>query len=126
MDMLSPALCCCRVGVNRISFLLESLTDLDDSFKARGTRLLVLKGNPLELMPKLFKVSLLSWQCQAALQCALLSSTDGCLLRQLRLMLAACQACQCSQSLNCCSWAAQEAALLLRKCSHVQQAAEQR
>eukprot|EP00891_Asterochloris_glomerata_P003329 jgi/Astpho2/3329/e_gw1.00054.36.1_t len=55
MNMLSLALCCCRVGVNRISFLLESLADLDNSFKARGTRLLVLKGNPLELMPKLFK-----------------------------------------------------------------------
>ena len=60
MNMLSPALSCCRVGVNRICFLLESLADLDNSFKARGTRLLVLKGNPLELMPKLFKVSLVS------------------------------------------------------------------
>lgn len=30
-----------RVGVNRISFLFECLTDLDESLKARGSRLLV-------------------------------------------------------------------------------------
>ena len=78
-DVLNPSHCCCRVGVNRISFLLESLADLDNSFKARGTRLLVLKGNPLELMPKLFKVSLPSRQYHAILLCALLSSTHSCL-----------------------------------------------
>lgn len=79
MNMLSLALCCCRVGVNRISFLLESLADLDNSFKARGTRLLVLKGNPLELMPKLFKVSLPTWQYLAVLQRAhVVAQTAAC------------------------------------------------
>uniref|UniRef100_A0A1J3II97 (6-4)DNA photolyase n=7 Tax=Noccaea caerulescens TaxID=107243 RepID=A0A1J3II97_NOCCA len=39
-----------RAGVNRIRFLLESLKDLDSSLKKLGSRLLVLKGEPGEVM----------------------------------------------------------------------------
>lgn len=39
----------CRIGVNRIQFLLESLADLDAGLRARGSRLLVLHGNPTEV-----------------------------------------------------------------------------
>ncbi len=46
-----------RVGVNRYNFLLESLTDLNEGLKARGSRLLVVRGQPQEVLPKLFKVS---------------------------------------------------------------------
>ncbi|KAK4794641.1 hypothetical protein SAY86_012635 [Trapa natans] len=35
-----------RAGINRIRFLLESLSDLDSSLKKLGSRLLVLKGDP--------------------------------------------------------------------------------
>lgn len=36
------------IGVNRFNFLLESLIDLDSSLRSRGSRLLVLRGNPEE------------------------------------------------------------------------------
>lgn len=36
-----------RAGLNRIRFLLESLSDLDTSLKKLGSRLLVLKGEVL-------------------------------------------------------------------------------
>ncbi|XP_010487391.1 PREDICTED: (6-4)DNA photolyase-like [Camelina sativa] len=39
-----------RSGVNRIRFLLESLKDLDSSLKKLGSRLLVLKGEPGEVL----------------------------------------------------------------------------
>lgn len=39
-----------RAGVNRIRFLLESLKDLDSSLKKLGSRLLVLRGEPGEVM----------------------------------------------------------------------------
>ncbi|CAN8259209.1 unnamed protein product [Cochlearia groenlandica] len=39
-----------RAGVNRIRFLLESLKDLDSSLKKLGSRLLVLKGEPCEVI----------------------------------------------------------------------------
>ncbi|ESQ48397.1 hypothetical protein EUTSA_v10020425mg [Eutrema salsugineum] len=39
-----------RAGVNRIRFLLESLRDLDSSLKKLGSRLLVLKGEPGEIL----------------------------------------------------------------------------
>lgn len=39
-----------RAGVNRIRFLLESLADLDASLKKLGSRLLVLKGEPGEVL----------------------------------------------------------------------------
>lgn len=44
------------VGVNRMQFLLESLSDLDASLRARGSRLLVLRGTPQDILPKVFKV----------------------------------------------------------------------
>ncbi|KAK9804209.1 hypothetical protein WJX72_001282 [[Myrmecia] bisecta] len=44
-----------RVGTNRLQFLLESLQDLDSSLRARGSQLLVLRGNPVDLLPVLFK-----------------------------------------------------------------------
>ena len=39
-----------RAGLNRIRFLLESLLDLDSSLKRLGSRLLVLKGEPVETL----------------------------------------------------------------------------
>ena len=43
------------IGANRINFLLESLTDLDNSLKEKGSRLIVLHGKPLELIPAVAK-----------------------------------------------------------------------
>ena len=40
-----------NVGPNRINFLLQSLTDLDGSLKKIGSRLIVLRGKPLEVLP---------------------------------------------------------------------------
>ncbi|CAN1162153.1 (6-4)DNA photolyase [Linum perenne] len=39
-----------RAGLNRIRFLLESLKDLDSSLRKLGSRLLVLKGEPGEVL----------------------------------------------------------------------------
>lgn len=39
-----------RAGLNRIRFLLESLVDLDLSLRKLGSRLLVLKGEPGEVL----------------------------------------------------------------------------
>ncbi|XWS11845.1 hypothetical protein CRYUN_Cryun37aG0036000 [Craigia yunnanensis] len=44
-----------RAGINRIRFLLESLVDLDLSFKKLGSRLLVLKGEPSEVLIRCLK-----------------------------------------------------------------------
>ncbi|KAL0719411.1 hypothetical protein Bca4012_068735 [Brassica carinata] len=41
-----------RAGVNRIRFLLESLNDLDSGLKKLGSRLLVLKGEPGEVLSR--------------------------------------------------------------------------
>eukprot|EP00730_Choanoeca_flexa_P018800 TRINITY_DN9160_c0_g3_i2.p1 TRINITY_DN9160_c0_g3~~TRINITY_DN9160_c0_g3_i2.p1 ORF type:complete len:514 (+),score=85.09 TRINITY_DN9160_c0_g3_i2:101-1642(+) len=43
------------VGVIRYNFLLESLRDLDENLKAKGSRLYVLKGEPKEQLQKKFK-----------------------------------------------------------------------
>lgn len=43
------------MGVNRVQFLLESLADLDAGLRARGCRLLVLRGTPQEVLPRVFK-----------------------------------------------------------------------
>jgi len=48
---LKPA----NVGVNRYNFLLESLRDLDASLRARGSRLLVLRGKPEEELPRAWR-----------------------------------------------------------------------
>ena len=39
-----------RSGLNRIQFLLESLADLDLNLKRLGSRLLVLKGEPSQVI----------------------------------------------------------------------------
>lgn len=44
-----------RAGLNRIRFLLESLVDLDLSLKKLGSRLLVLKGEPSEVLIRCLK-----------------------------------------------------------------------
>ncbi|KAF7123855.1 hypothetical protein RHSIM_Rhsim12G0193900 [Rhododendron simsii] len=44
-----------RAGVNRIRFLLESLADLDSSLRKLGSRLLVLKGEPGEVLFRCLK-----------------------------------------------------------------------
>ena len=44
-----------NVGVNRYAFLLESLRDLDASLRARGSRLVVLRGRPEEELPKAWR-----------------------------------------------------------------------
>ncbi|KAG2432367.1 hypothetical protein HYH02_012940 [Chlamydomonas schloesseri] len=44
-----------KVSVNRYNFLLESLEDLHRSFQARGSRLLVLRGKPEEVFPRVFQ-----------------------------------------------------------------------
>lgn len=41
------------VGVNRYSFLLQSLADLDNSLRQIGSRLFVVKGKPEEELPRL-------------------------------------------------------------------------
>ena len=48
-----------RVGANRLRFLLESLTDLDASLRARGSSLLVLHGDPARVIP----AALEAWRC---------------------------------------------------------------
>ena len=42
-----------RIGVHRARFLLESLAALDGALRQRGSQLLVLCGDPLELIPRL-------------------------------------------------------------------------
>ena len=42
------------VGANRMQFLLESLEDLDTRLGKLDSRLLVLQGNPLEELPRIF------------------------------------------------------------------------
>lgn len=42
-------------GVNRIQFLLESLTDLDSSLRRLGSRLLVLRGDPVDVLTRILK-----------------------------------------------------------------------
>lgn len=46
------------VGINRWRFLLESLHDLDTGLRKLNSRLYVVRGNPQEMLPKLFK----EWQ----------------------------------------------------------------
>ncbi|XP_045176201.2 cryptochrome-1-like isoform X2 [Mercenaria mercenaria] len=44
-----------RVGVNRWRFLLQTLQNLDDNLKKINSRLFVVRGNPSDIFPKLFK-----------------------------------------------------------------------
>jgi len=43
------------VGANRMQFLLESLSDLDAGLGKLDSRLLVLQGNPVDELPRVFK-----------------------------------------------------------------------
>jgi deoxyribodipyrimidine photolyase len=52
--IIDPAFCSPEtIGVNRYSFLLESLSDLDSSLRRAGSRLFVARGKPEDLLPKL-------------------------------------------------------------------------
>ncbi|XP_060932497.1 cryptochrome-2 [Limanda limanda] len=44
-----------NVGINRWRFLLESLEDLDRSLKKLNSRLFVIRGQPTDVFPRLFK-----------------------------------------------------------------------
>ncbi|XP_077211292.1 DNA photolyase family protein isoform X1 [Tasmannia lanceolata] len=44
-----------RSGLNRIQFLLESLIDLDSSLKKLGSRLLLFRGDPVQILVRLLK-----------------------------------------------------------------------
>ena len=44
-----------RIGIRRWIFLLESLADLDKSLRQLGSRLFVCRGNPLAVIPALWK-----------------------------------------------------------------------
>ncbi|KAM1060515.1 hypothetical protein FF1_025069 [Malus domestica] len=52
-DAFSPG--SSKAGLNRIRFLLESLSDLDSNLKKLGSRLLVLKGEPSEVLNRCLK-----------------------------------------------------------------------
>ncbi|XP_003214689.1 cryptochrome-2 [Anolis carolinensis] len=43
------------VGINRWRFLLQSLEDLDNSLRKLGSRLFVVRGQPTDVFPRLFK-----------------------------------------------------------------------
>jgi hypothetical protein len=43
-----------KCSVNRAKFLLECVRDLDNSLRARGSRLYVATGDPIEVLPKLW------------------------------------------------------------------------
>ncbi|XP_035499212.1 cryptochrome-2 [Scophthalmus maximus] len=44
-----------NVGINRWRFLLEALEDLDNSLKKLNSRLFVIRGQPTDVFPRLFK-----------------------------------------------------------------------
>nr|UXK97092.1 cryptochrome [Haliotis discus hannai] len=44
-----------QVGINKWRFLLECLEDLDKSLRQLGSRLFVIRGQPTEVFPKVFK-----------------------------------------------------------------------
>ncbi|TRY67619.1 hypothetical protein TCAL_02907 [Tigriopus californicus] len=50
-----------HVGVNRWRFLQQSLQDLDDQLRARGSRLFVARGQPETILPELFKQWRVQW-----------------------------------------------------------------
>lgn len=54
-DPTAPSPGSSRAGLNRIRFLLQSLVDLDLSLKKLGSRLLVLKGDPGEVIVRCLK-----------------------------------------------------------------------
>lgn len=54
-DCLASSPGSARAGINRIQFLLESLVDLDCGLRRLGSRLLVLKGEPVQVIARLIK-----------------------------------------------------------------------
>lgn len=44
-----------KVSVNRWRFLLECLQDLDKSLRSLGSRLFIVEGQPIDVLPKLIK-----------------------------------------------------------------------
>jgi len=44
-----------KVSVNRWRFLLESLQDLDKNLRNLGSRLFIVEGQPIDVLPKLIK-----------------------------------------------------------------------
>uniref|UniRef100_A0A7N6FHA9 Photolyase/cryptochrome alpha/beta domain-containing protein n=1 Tax=Anabas testudineus TaxID=64144 RepID=A0A7N6FHA9_ANATE len=55
-----------NVGINRWRFLLEALEDLDKSLKKLNSRLFVVRGQPTDVFPRLFKewkVTRLTFEC---------------------------------------------------------------
>lgn len=69
-----------RAGLNRIRFLLESLVDLDLSLKKLGSRLLVLKGEPSQVLIRCLK------EVSASLPLSLTIKIWGCSLILLLLL----------------------------------------
>lgn len=47
-------------GLLHCRFLLQSLEDLDTSLRKLNSRLFVVRGQPADVFPRLFKVSVLS------------------------------------------------------------------
>ncbi|KAK9923226.1 hypothetical protein M0R45_031655 [Rubus argutus] len=54
-DPTAPSPGSFKAGLNRIRFLLQSLVDLDSNLKKLGSRLLVLKGDPSEVIIRCLK-----------------------------------------------------------------------
>eukprot|EP00656_Telonema_subtile_P041801 TRINITY_DN470_c0_g1_i2.p1 TRINITY_DN470_c0_g1~~TRINITY_DN470_c0_g1_i2.p1 ORF type:complete len:504 (-),score=78.32 TRINITY_DN470_c0_g1_i2:25-1536(-) len=51
--VIDPAFACpSTVGVLRYHFLLDSLKDLDSSLRTLGSRLYILRGNPIDVLPQ--------------------------------------------------------------------------
>lgn len=57
-----------RATSHRTAFLLESLQDLDEQLRAKGSRLFVVRGKPEEVLPGLFhewKVNKLTFEADS-------------------------------------------------------------
>ena len=52
-----------QVSANRLNFLLEALQDLDSSLQKRQSRLIVLRGKPQEVLPRVLKAWNVSKLC---------------------------------------------------------------
>jgi cryptochrome len=64
--IMDPKFCQGQMSVNRHSFLLQSLHDLDKSLRDIGSRLFVAKGKPDQILPELVKkwnITLVTYEC---------------------------------------------------------------
>ena len=62
------------VGINRYSFMLACLRDLDRGLRALGSRLFVVRGRPEEQLPLLAErwgATLVTWEVCISMHCAL-------------------------------------------------------